>query len=220
MGVCESSKEKQKNIHNIEIINKEIKAPSINDEDNLNRLDTHPSTNSQENEIKKPELIKYDDIGKKSEFSYSGNGRVISVLSSQTEEEVIIRNEINKKIINKDGDFNNMDFKNLVKKNGGIIIKDKDQMSNVYSYQGLNPVYNIGNINKLSEIKSIKTVPLKVNEKNLIENNNNDTLRLSSKINVSFHDNVTKNDAFINIPKTDEPVPDIDELSTESPILI
>ena len=43
---------------------------------------------------------------------------------------------------------------------------------------------------------------------------------MSTKINVSFHDNAIGNDAFINIPKIDEPLPDMDELSTESPILI
>ena len=38
-------------------------------------------------------------------------------ISSQNEEEVIIREEVNKNIINKEADFNNNDFKNLVKNN-------------------------------------------------------------------------------------------------------
>ena len=192
MGACESSKEKKKIISKnnpiIEINNKEIKNnTSLDDEDNLNHLDTHPSSNSQENEIKKPGLAKYD---------------------------------LNKKIINKEGDFNNMDFKNLIKKNGGIVLKDNDNMTNVLSYQGINPAFDIGKINKASEIKSMRTLPARTKEKNLLDNNNNDILRLSSKINVSFHDKDPKNDAFINIPKIDEPLPDLDELSTESPILI
>lgn len=224
MGVCESSKEKKKIIPNnnptIEINNKELKNnTSLNDEDNLNRLDTHPSSNSQENETKKPELAKYD-LNKKSEISCAAHSKVMSYFSSQTEEEVIIRNEVNKKIINKEGDFNNMDFKNLIKKNGGIVVKDNDNMSNVLSYQGINPAFDIGKINKASEIKSMRTLPARTKEKNQLQNNNNDILRLSGKINVSFHDNAPKNDAFINIPKTDEPLPDFDELSTESPILI
>ena len=224
MGACESSKEKKKIISKnnpiIEINNKEIKNnTSVDDEDNLNHLDTHPSSNSQENEIKKPGLAKYD-LNKKSEISFAAHSKVMSVFSSQTEEEVIIRNEVNKKIINKEGDFNNMDFKNLIKKNGGIVLKDNDNMTNVLSYQGINPAFDIGKINKASEIKSMRTLPARTKEKNLLDNNNNDILRLSSKINVSFHDKDPKNDAFITIPKIDEPLPDLDELSTESPILI
>jgi len=224
MGACESSKEKKKIISKnnpiIEINNKEIKNnTSLDDEDNLNHLDTHPSSNSQDNEIKKPGLAKYD-LNKKSEISFAAHSKVMSVFSSQTEEEVIIRNEVNKKIINKEGDFNNMDFKNLIKKNGGIVLKDNDNMTNVLSYQGINPAFDIGKINKASEIKSMRTLPARTKEKNLLDNNNNDILRLSSKINVSFHDKDPKNDAFINIPKIDEPLPDLDELSTESPILI
>ena len=95
-------------------------------------------------------------------------------------------------------------------------------MSNVLSYQGLNPAFDIGKINKQAEIKSMRTLPAKlskIREQNLIQNGN-DKLRLSNKINVSFHDNMPANDALINIPKQDEPLPDIDELSTESPILI
>ena len=224
MGACESSKEKKKIIPKnnpiIEINNKEIKNnTSVDDEDNLNHLDTHPSSNSKENEIKKPGLAKYD-LNKKSEISFAAHSKVMSVFSSQTEEEVIIRNEVNKKIINKEGDFNNMDFKNLIKKNGGIVLKDNDNMTNVLSYQGINPAFDIGKINKASEIKSMRTLPARTKEKNLLDNNNNDILRLSSKINVSFQDKDPKNDAFINIPKIDEPLPDLDELSTESPILI
>jgi hypothetical protein len=53
-----------------------------------------------------------------------------------------------------------------------------------------------------------------------IFNINNDNLRSSQKINVSFHDNALRNDAFINIPKSDEPLPDLDDLSNASDILI
>ena len=55
-------------------------------------------------------------------------------ISSQNEEEVIIRGEVNKNIINKEADFNNNDFKNLIKNNWGIIVKDNDKMINVLSY--------------------------------------------------------------------------------------
>ena len=232
MGICESSKEKEKEkiktkiTPPVEIDNNNksnIKNTSINnDEDNLNGVETHPSSNSQENEIKKPELARYENDNIKSELSYK-NGKIVSTISSQNEEEVIIRGEINKNIINKEKDFNNNDFKNLVKNNGGIIVTDNDKMSNVLSYQGLNPALDIGKVSMISDFKSLKTNPQKPpNNEQIIENiiNNTDSLRASQKINVSFHDNALRNDAFINIPKSDEPLPDLDELSNASAILI
>ena len=232
MGICESSKEKEKEkiktkiTPPVEIDNNNksnIKNTSINnDEDNLNGVETHPSSNSQENEIKKPELARYEKDNIKSELSYK-NGKIMSTISSQNEEEVIIRGEINKNIINKEKDFNNNDFKNLVKNNGGIIVTDNDKMSNVLSYQGLNPALDIGKVSMISDFKSLKTYPQKPpNNEQIIENiiNNTDSLRASQKINVSFHDNALRNDAFINIPKSDEPLPDLDELSNASAILI
>jgi len=255
MGICESSKEKEKdknilkNNPQVEIDNKNsIKnnTSSNNDEDNMNGVETHPSSNSQENEIKKPELPKYDGDNKRSELSYNKSGKIMSTISSQNEEELIIRGEINKNVVNKDGDFDNKDFKNLFKQNGGIIIKDNDNLSNVLSYQGLNPALDIGKVSTFSEFKSLNTYPIKppynqfgfnnyglnlnlidnnglnFNGGELIQNINNNTenLRMSSKINVSFHDNAMRNDAFINIPKTDEPLPNTDEFSNQSPIIL
>ena len=77
--------------------------------------------------------------------------------------------------------------------------------------QGGEESLNLININKGNYSENL-------NNPNLIPNNNNEKLRSSSKINVSFHDNMPKYDAYINIPKIDEPLPDLDELSTESPI--
>ena len=230
MGICESSKEKEKikiKTNPQEVIDNKNDIKNIssnNDEDNLNGVETHPSSNDQENEIKKPELCRYERDNKKSEFSYK-NGKIMSTISSQNEEEVIIRGEINKNVINKEADFVNKDFKNLVKKNGGIIINDNDKMSNVLSYQGINPALDIGKVSIISDFKSLNTNPIKpVKNENLIQNimnnNKNDNLRSSTKINVSFHDTAIRNDAFINIPKVDEPLPDVDELSNESPFLI
>ena len=232
MGICESSKEKEKEKIKIKTYPQEVidnkndikNTSSNNDEDNLNGAETHPSSNDQENEIKKPELCRYEPDNKKSEFSHK-NGKIMSTISSQNEEEVIIRGEINKNVINKEADFVNKDFKNLVKKNGGIIINDNDKMSNVLSYQGINPALDIGKVSIISDFKSLNTNPIKpVKNENLIQNimnnNKNDNLRSSTKINVSFHDTAIRNDAFINIPKVDEPLPDVDELSNESPFLI
>ena len=145
-------------------------------------------------------------------------------ISSQNEEEVIIRGEVNKNIINKEADFNNNDFKNLIKNNWGIIVKDNDKMINVLSYQGLNPALDLGKVSMFSDFKSLNTYPIKpLNNEQLIENvinNNNENFRASQKLNVSFHDNSMTNDAFINISKSDEPLPDLDELSNASAVLI
>lgn len=255
MGVCEStSKAKEKNIPKIIPMpdtDKISKKKQINEEENSNNLDTHPSSNSQENENKVPELIKYDQdhSGKKSEISFV-NSRHGSLSSNQKEEELIIRGEINKTNINKEEDFDNMDFKDLIVQSGGIVIKDKDKdkMSNVYSYQGINPAYDFHK-EAISEIKSKHSFPFKTtnksnihdklkgrkdnldlinnrrvgeidneNNSNLIQNNE-ERLRDSYKINVSIHDNSLRNDAFLSIPRNDEPFPDMDELSTESPLL-
>ena len=251
MGVCESTtKAKEKNISQTNPIpdtNKDSKKyPAINEEENSNNLETHPSSNSQDNDNKCPELIKYDQDRSniRSDLSFR-NSRHMSGISNQFEEEVIIRGEVNKRIINKEEDFDNVDFKNLIKKNGGIVIKDGDKMSNVYSYQGINPAFDFGN-DKISEIKSKHSFPFKTTNKNMIHNklrggapsinlikdrreagnanlnliqNNDEKLRDNYKINVSIHDNDFRGDEFISIPKNDEPLPDIDELSTESPLL-
>ena len=44
-------------------------------------------------------------------------------------------------------------------------------MSNVLSYQGINPAFDIGKINKASEIKSMRTLPARTKEKNQLQNN-------------------------------------------------
>ena len=174
MGVCEStSKAKEKNIPKIIPMpdtDKISKKKQINEEENSNNLDTHPSSNSQENENKVPELIKYDQdhSGKKSEISFV-NSRHGSLSSNQKEEELIIRGEINKTNINKEEDFDNMDFKDLIVQSGGIVIKDKDKdkMSNVYSYQGINPAYDFHK-EAISEIKSKHSFPFKTTNKSNI----------------------------------------------------
>jgi len=86
MGVCESSKEKSKNITQnkpvLEINNNKLQKAIVNDDDYLNRLETHPSSNSQENEIKHPELARYSqDNCKNSEISNPNNSKVISAFS-------------------------------------------------------------------------------------------------------------------------------------------
>ena len=245
MGVCVCKSKKE---------NKPLELQKINncEEENSNNKETHPSSKSSNNEKtpneeiiqnKCPELAKYENSmylsGKRSEFSHLNNKTASIFSSGQTEEEVIIRGEINKNCKNKEEDFDNISFKKLVKNNGGIIIKKDDKKSVISSIHGTN-VDTLNTVKeKRSEINSMHTTP--VNQKNdkLFSNcltrnnksennksiinqrikknlNGNNILRKSDRINVSMNDNYP----YLSIPKTDEPLPDVEELSAESPILI
>ena len=95
-----------------------------------------------------PQLEKYKpSFEKKSEVSYMIPNR--SEYSSKiTEEEIIIKGEINKECHNKEKDFNNNSFKKLIKNNGGIILNE-DGQSNTQS----NIINDISKEN-ISEINS------------------------------------------------------------------
>jgi hypothetical protein len=258
MGLCESSQvDKKIQIVEHQNSNKANISQKLEDENSINK-ETHPSSNSQldnkspkNQEIKEnkcPELAKYNRSqiysGLRSECSHINNTQ--SVFSAgQTEEEVIVKGEINKNCKNKEEDFDNNSFKKLVKNNGGIIIKNGDQNSNICSSQGKDFIFDFGK-ETISEIKSKHSFPFKhingnfktnlrgsgstfdfllnnmsENNQNLINQrkNNNmalNNLRGSNKINISMYDNCQ----FLNVPRVDEPLPDIDELSNESPLLI
>jgi hypothetical protein len=236
MGICESTNKNDDNKSNKNVKKMQIKSkPSANEnyklieDDNSNNKETHPSTQNDQdiNNNKCPELYKYD-IYQKSELSRCNNN--ISVFSSGlTEQEVIVHGEINKNCKNKEEDFDNCSFKKLVKNNGGIVIKNREKNRKI-SYDG-----------PLIDKNSMLTLPLKTktgenyrntrseNNKSLIndkikqvleDKNNNYTnsnsLRLSNKIDVSMNDNMC---TYLSVPKIDEPLPDIDELSNESNIL-
>ena len=185
--------------------------------------------------------------GKKSEYSQFNNKTVSAFSAEKTEEEVIVKGEINKECKNKEEDFDNNSFKNLIKNNGGIVIKNYDDLSSfVCSSSGIQPIFNIGN-EAISEIKSKHTLPIyhfkyngllyelkdsnknsnlnliryckSENQKSILTFDKNN-LRQSNKINLTFNDEYPQVDSYLNIPKIDEPLPDIDELSTESPIPI
>ena len=133
----------------------------------------------------------------------------------------------------------------LVKNNGGIIIKNLDNISNLLSSQGISSsVFDFGK-ETISEIKSKHSFPFRqingnmcnsirwsgrkidLPYKTMIENNrfNNNNLKNnlklknlgdSYKIDISMEDNYQ----FLNVPNIDEPLLDINELSSGSPIFI
>ena len=122
----------------------------------------------------------------------------------------------------------------MIKNNGGIIIKNKDQISNISSSQRINSLTDFGK-EAISEIKSKHSCPFKQIKGNIINNNlrgninimmkntmsennnlNNKMKKKSFKTNISTQENIL----FLNIPINDEPLPNIDELSEQSPIHI
>ena len=259
MGICESAHHGKALMSENQKTCSSENSEKIKDEESSNQINDSNSQNQNENGKKNidaqqqeenncPKLDVYDRSmfisGKKSEYSHFNNKTVSIFSNGKTEEEVIIKGEINKDCKNKEEDFDNNSFKNLIKNNGGIVLKNDDISSYVCSSKGIQSYFNIGN-EAISEIKSKHTFPaghlknkglvynLRDSHRsinlNLIKNNmseNNKTnltydktkLRESNKINLTFNDNYPQIDSFLNVPKVDEPLPDVDELSTESPL--
>ena len=260
MGICDSPKKEQNISSSIDNKNSNSANSEINqnqEDENSNNIDTHPSSNSpvknkdkksSEPEIQnnKPDLVKYDrsafQSGKRSE--YSNLTKTQSLFSTLTEEEVIIKGEINKNCQNKEEDFDNNDFRDLVKNNGGIIIKKVNKKHSICSNREINHLLKNGK-ETISEIKSKHTFPFRTIKGNKYKNNlrasgssleliqntmsenngyfnknkNNDllyqNLRSSNKVEVSMQEN----NQYLNIPKIDEPLPDLDELSNGNPFI-
>ena len=243
--------------------------PSIfNQTDNKNSSDPEAKEDNE-----KPELVQYD---RDNSYCNNNNKTKTSMFSSgRSEEEIIIRGEINKEARNKDEDFANNSFKKLVKNKGGIIIKNEELNSNYCESHKTNSIFDLGKEN-ISEIHSKQAASinnnnintLKVNnsdvlrssinyDKNKLVNNgqnkgiisgkydingklipngnfhvdyndningkydnnnnilgiNNNILRESNRINISIHESCPRIDSFLHLPKTDQPPPEMDELS-------
>jgi len=262
MGICESTSKENyspKILQQNEETKKDQKIQSL-EEENSNNKETHPSTcNQQDNKSSKsditqrakkgncPELIKYERSGLysglKSENSMHNNKSIIS--SCINEEEVIIRGEINKNCKNKEEDFDNNSFKKLVKNNGGIILKNGEQLSNICSVKDNIPIFDLGK-EAFSEInskisypqynRSLFNVDLSNSgtftgfynhsccekNRNFLHKNSQDINLMAYNLRNSTKSNFLSNENNFNliIPRTDEPLPDIDELSTASPLII
>ena len=229
----------------------------------------------------KPELEKYDrSVFNSGKMSNEANNTTSVFSSGVSEEEIIVRGEINKEAKNKDKDFMNESFKNLIKNNGGIVIENSEMVNNNNESRKQSSLFDSGKEN-ISEIHSNENIPIQSNgikvgnnlkknpsfglssikndnnteytqkgiisgkydihghlipnneriqinggndkekkneSNNLIGLNNNNmqlssTIRGSSRINVSLHESTPKIDSFLNVPKNDQPPPDLDELS-------
>ena len=197
----------------------------------FSKTENNNSTNQDIQIIDKPELMIYDRSrslfysGKKSETNTFSN--ITSIHSSaKSEEEIIIRGEIDTKTKHKDEEFVNNSFKKEVKNHGGIIIKSDDlnntrgesQKSNSFSDMGLE---NISEIHSSAPSQNNRVI----NNNNSINNyingmknsskssSTNSKLNQSNKINVSLNDSCPRKSSYLNVPKIDVPLPDIDEIS-------
>ena len=175
-----------------------------------------------------------------------------SVVSSGiSEEEIIIKGEINKEAKNKEEDFVNNSFKQEIQNKGGIIITNGDMNSNIANSRKVSSFGNISEILSIQNTSRRNSEMKKLNNNNtggiisgkydingnLIPNNNNNIgasirankginlnnnllgdnynslLRGSNRLNISLHESSPKLESFLNIPKNDQPPPDMDELS-------
>ena len=283
MGICESSnhgkrletvlkqktKEIDKNDQTMDYQNSYQDEPGVRPSIFNKAENNLISSNQDPQNIQKPDLMKYERSlqisGKKSE----GNTLTLTNSSGQSEEELIIRGEINKNAKNKEEDFANNSFKNEVKNHGGIVIQN-DAFNNTLCDSQKTSTFTDAGLENISEIFSNKKVAtqsrnnssmsisaIKGYNDNLIKRKNNNNLeRLingqstqnynimqnsgkygneklnisnnisgikssgssmmnqSNKVNVSIHS--SRYDSLLNVPKTDSPLPDIDELSEKN----
>lgn len=112
----------------------------------------------------KPELAKYDrSVFNSGKMSIEDNNNKTSVFSSGvSEEEIIVRGEINKEAKNKDKDFINESFKKLIKNNGGIIIENSEMTNNNNESRKQSSLFDSGKEN-ISEIRSGENIPIQSN---------------------------------------------------------
>lgn len=87
---------------------------------------------------------------------------------------------------------------------------------NHFQYNGL--PYGLLDNNKINNLNSIRN-SMSENQKSILTYDKN-KLGQNNKINLTFNDEYPQKDSYLNVPKIDEPLPDFDDLSTESPIPI
>jgi len=172
----------------------------------------------------RPNLINYEPTEKNS-YNSLGKNKIKSA-NKHSEEEVIIKGELNPNCPNKEEDFNNYSFIKEIKKKGLIKKNDKN------SFYVKNRV-RIDAKENISEMKSKYTVPDKVINKNSLlpnyqpsenitnnineinnQNIRNNNLRASNKIQIALNEDFDKNNQYMRVPMNDDPMPDLEDLST------
>lgn len=113
-----------------------INGDNINNPDEMNKLNIRPQLEKYRASLEKKSEVS-NMVPNKSEYS-----------SKVTEQEIIIKGEINKDCQNKETDFNNNSFKRLIRNNGGIIIKEERQSNaqsnnnNEFSKDNISEIYS------------------------------------------------------------------------------
>ena len=173
MGICESFHHGN-NFYKNEV--RKVNIPEINESQqtfeyqnvNIGESDIRPGTSmqtdvnnnaiaEQENKNgKKPELVQYD---RECSYYNTKTNKTSMASSGPSEEEIIIRGEINKEAKNKEEDFANTSFKKLIKNKGGIIIKNEEQNNTLRESQNTNSIFELGK-ETISEICSKQTVSI------------------------------------------------------------
>lgn len=164
MGICESSNnDKNDNIiskNEIKDIKNEESETQAIDKTQKKKLEFDSLNQNSSLKLKKnsnnlPKLDIYErSIAKKSESSQTNQAKS-DFSSNLTEEEIIIKGEINRKCPNKEKDFDNNSFMKLVKNNGGIILNEDfpNNSENNNNFK-VDIIKNDLNKENLSEIKS------------------------------------------------------------------
>ncbi len=207
MGICETTnpaenKDKSQKLFNNNENNNTKASKHLND-----RIKNHSLDIKNNN---RPNLQRYErSVEKKSEIILSKS----DFSSKATEEEIIIKGEINKECPNKEKDFDNNSFKMLIKNKGGIILNEDIQNVDQRSDKNTDnfPYIDFGN-DKISEIYSQNSLETYEKSKNSDfslfngKGNKNDLRSEISKSKLTYnsmnHKNLNRNKNFNNDNKS------------------
>ena len=232
MGACESANEKNNQKSNSKEPpaylekNKYYKIMDFEYEDksSINSICESNSTKSNTDEISrnlKPQLAKYEPTNSLQKLRNSNTNRSCAS-SHMTDEEIIVQGEINLECQNKDEDFDNTSFKNLVQKEGGIVLVNRDFDTKSKTTSNISDIYpgldstKVTNKTKTTNVTKKNILSKKSNfnkESNLVkENNVNKINPLTKEKNVSKDSNLTKKNNTNNIFCVGNNFPSVDNI--------
>ena len=176
MGICESdmntkrldfeslAKSNQKNINDSKVISLKNKIKEGENSNLSQKLPDSYPTNIIENANININLQRYEP----SLDMNNSNINQSEINSKSKEEEIIIKGKVNLNCQNKENDFDNKSFMNLIKSNGGIVLKEDTQNNNELNKQKENEILYDFEKDDISEIKSQSSLDEKSQSKNII----------------------------------------------------
>ena len=156
MGICESNlNTKRQNLkHFIKNKNQNINSPQKahlknNIKENQNKIYSYPANNIKNSKIN-INLQKYEPS------LDTNNSNIIQsdINSKSKEEEIIIKGKVNPNCQNKENEFDNESFMNLIKSKGGIVLKEEEIDKKEINNQKANGILLDFEKDDISEIKS------------------------------------------------------------------